>query len=414
MAMVEKLFLEALQAALKGERVAWEQEISGEDWGKLFELATCHRVLPMIYDAAAACPAAKRMEPGLFAPIKRTAYQHIMLQTQKTEEFLALYRHLTDAGVTPVLVKGLVCRELYPNPDYRISGDEDLLAGPENFAACHEAMLAWGMYVSDSGADLESDYEVPYRKAGSPLYIELHRHLFPPESRSYGDLNAFFEGSWLKTVGISVNGTCITTLAPEDHLFYLICHAYKHFIHSGFGVRQLCDIALFAKHYSPEIDWDRVYERCVRIRAEHFVAAILKIARTQLAVELDTDRWPEPWRVSAIDEAHLLADVLAAGVYGKSSQSRVHSSNMTLDAVADTKNGTAPKSSLRSSLFPGRSYLEKRYPYLKKYPVLLPVAWVSRILSYGKQSLRSGSGAVEALNVGKDRVELLKRYRIIP
>lgn len=32
----------------------------------------------------------------------------------------------------------------------------------------------------------------------------------------------------------------------SDHLFYLICHALKHFYHSGFGIRQVCDILLFA------------------------------------------------------------------------------------------------------------------------------------------------------------------------
>ena len=32
-----------------------------------------------------------------------------------------------------------------------------------------------------------------------------------------------------------------------------------------------------------------------------------------------------------------------------------------------------------SSIFPDRKYMERTYPRLKKYPFLLPAAWVSRI-----------------------------------
>ena len=43
-----------------------------------------------------------------------------------------------------------------------------------------------------------------------------------------------------------------------DHLLYLILHALKHFLYSGFGIRQVCDIALFSERYRDEIDWSRV------------------------------------------------------------------------------------------------------------------------------------------------------------
>lgn len=411
MEAMQSLFLEALRAALKNEQVTWEQEISGEQWDGLFRLAGAHHVLPLVYGAVAGCPAARSMDETLFSDARRTVYPQVMVQVRKTAEFLALYQHLVSSGVTPILVKGLVCRQLYPNPDYRASSDEDLWIHPEEFTACHEALLSFGMQVSDPNADLQADYEIPYRKPGSPLYIELHRHLFPPESRAYGDLNRFFPAEERRTEELTVSGVSVTTLECTDHLFYLICHAYKHFIHSGFGIRQLCDIGLFANAYGARINWELLGSQCEQIHCEIFVQAILKIARVHLGIDLSAI--PEQWRETDIDETGLLADVLTAGVYGKSTESRVHSSNMTLDAVADSKSGTAAKRSLRSSLFPARSRLEKRYPYLKKHPALLPVAWASRIFTYGKEALRPDNNAIDAMNIGKDRIELLRKYQLI-
>ena len=63
---------------------------------------------------------------------KKTIYT-VMSQVQRTEEFLRVYRHLCEEGVRPLIVKGLICRNLYGKPDFRISGDEDMLIREEEF-----------------------------------------------------------------------------------------------------------------------------------------------------------------------------------------------------------------------------------------------------------------------------------------
>ena len=37
-----------------------------------------------------------------------------------------LFDKMRQNGLTPLIVKGIVCRDLYPNPDLRTSNDEDL------------------------------------------------------------------------------------------------------------------------------------------------------------------------------------------------------------------------------------------------------------------------------------------------
>lgn len=41
-------------------------------------------------------------------------------------------------------VKGIICRELYPKPDYRISGDEDILVDKTQFEKAIKRFLSLG------------------------------------------------------------------------------------------------------------------------------------------------------------------------------------------------------------------------------------------------------------------------------
>ena len=412
---INQLFLESLGASLRGERVQWENPLEAEDWAALFQLAQAHHVLPMIFEAVYACPAAKRADAQLMLLAKRQTMQSVMMQAMKTGEFLALMKHLQAAGVTPCVVKGAVCRSLYPSPDHRISGDEDVLIPPEQFERCHEAMLAFGMQPADLAQDILSAHEVPYGKPGSPLYIELHKHLFPPENDAYGDFNRFFADAHAHTTQILVDGTPLTTLCPTDHFFYLICHAFKHFLHSGFGIRQVCDILLFADRYAREIDWTAVLENCRDIRAEQFVAALLKIGRKYLGFNPNAAGVPQAWQEIAVDEGPMLSDLLDSGVYGGASMSRLHSSTLTLGAVAADKRGKKAGGNVLRTLFPSRKALEGRYPFLRTRPWLLPVAWLRRIMHYAGERRGPGTDnrAAESLRIGSERVELLRRYGVI-
>lgn len=399
-----RTFLEILRGALEGQPARLDEDLSPEDWHRLLHLATIQNVLPLVYEAVYAHPAlALRQE--LLEPVKQQVRLQVIRQAMRTEEFLQLNDRLLAAGVRPLVVKGLVCRSLYPKPDHRPSSDEDVLIRPEAFACCHQVLTEFGMATEAS----REGYEVPYRKAGSPLYIELHKSLFPPEQDAYGDLNRFFEGAVSRSVEISLQGHRVYTMEPTDHLFYLICHAFKHFLHSGFGIRQVCDIVLFARRYGGEVDWQRIRENCRAIRAEQFAGAIFALGDRYLGITL-----PAAWQDGEVDPRPLLQDLLEGGLYGDASMSRKHSSNITLDAVAAQKSGRKAKSGWLVSAFPAKKKLEGRYPYLKKHPYLLPVAWCSRLLRYGQETRRvSDNHAAQALKIGQQRVELLKFYGII-
>lgn len=402
-----ELFMQAMEAALKNSEVSWGTEVEPETLMWILRLAQTHRVLPMVYQAVGKSPGLREADGASVAWMHRATRQMIVLQSRKNAEFMPLLEKLQNAGLQPILVKGIICRRLYPNPDYRLSTDEDIWIPPEQFEACHRILTGLGLSAPKSGLD---SYEVPYRGNGSALYLEIHKTLFPAGNEAYGDLNRFFDNA--RSRAITVDG--VPTLCPTDHMLYLICHAFKHFLHSGFGIRQVCDMILYANAFGPEIDWLLLLERCRQIRAEQFAAGLFRIGRKYLGFSLEKSRYPLQWQAIYVDESPLLEDILLSGVYGGAEKTRLHSSNITLQAVVNQKQGNRRKDGVVKSLFPDSKSLEKRYPYLKTNPLLLPVAWADRILRYGKESAAPGGNrATDSVRVGKERVELLKKYGIL-
>ena len=393
----ETQFLHIAKAAISGGDLPTEKV----DWPAIFTLANQQKLLPILFEAARATPAAGE-NAALFAVTKQQVIGQVLNQTVRSAEFADLYHKLRAAGLHPIVVKGQLCSRLYPLKDHRISADDDIYIPDAEFMACHEQLLANGLRTDTPADELASADEVPYTKDGSPLYIELHRHLFDSAEDAHDELNHFFTD--LKP--IEVDG--FLTMPPHEHLLYLILHAYKHFVRSGIGLRQFCDIGLWAREYHDEIDWQRLHEQCESVHAATFAAASFRIARDYLGIDFDL---PMPWDAS-IDVEPLLHDALCGGVYGSNDLTRLHSSTVTLNAVKASRTGE--KSSVLSTVFPKREYLERRYPYLKKRPYLLPVAWVQRIAHYAseKQSNPDNS-ASGSIKLGKERIELMKQYGIM-
>ena len=414
MDILNKKFLNILKIAIRGESYEEQEELTLEEWQYIMRLAETHKVLPLIFEAVYKVPSLQPANAPFMGNIRPRVLRQVTLQMMKTNEFLTLNQQLQKLNVKPLVVKGIICRNMYPKPDYRLSGDEDVLIPVEQEEVCHNAMLSFGMYCAEADEKRQEVYEVSYHKLNSPLYVELHKHLFPPESDAYGDFNRFFEGVFERAIIEEIQGVPVYTMEYTDHLFYLICHAFKHFLHSGFGIRQVCDIIMYANTYGSKVDWERMLQNCKEIRADLFAAALFQIGAKYLVFDAKKACYPEKWQAIQVDETAMLEDLLSSGLYGDSNMSRKHSSNITLDTVAAQKQGKKKKNAVIASLFPSANILKVRYPYLEKRPYLLPVAWCDRILKYRKETSQSqDNNAVDAMKIGKQRIELMKKYGII-
>ena len=393
----ETQFLHIVKAAISGGNLPAEKV----DWPAIFTLANQQKLLPILFEAVRKTSAAEE-NSALFAVTKQQVIGQVLNQTVRFAEFADLYRKLRATDLHPIVVKGQLCSRLYPLKDHRISADDDLYIPAAEFMACHKQLLVNGLITDTPSDELSTADEVTYTKKDSPLYIELHRHLFDSSEDAHDELNHFF----IDLKPVEIDG--FLAMPPHEHLLYLILHAYKHFVRSGIGLRQFCDIGLWAREYHDEIDWQRLHDQCASVHAATFAAATFRIARDYLGIDFDL---PAPWSDS-IDVEPLLHDTLCGGVYGSNDYTRLHSSAVTLNAVKASRTGE--KSSVLSTVFPKREYLERRYPYLKQRPYLLPVAWVQRIAHYvSEKQSNPDNSASGSIKLAKDRIELMKRYGIM-
>ena len=341
---------------------------------------------------------------------KHMVLEQVSRQALQENEFLNLILFLRERGLEPVVMKGALCRALYPRPLLRPSVDDDVLIPADQGPAYHQALLDFGMTADDPDMDPDAAWELSYHKPNSPLYVEAHKVLFDPESDSFTGFNEPFQGALDRAVRAQIQDVELLTLEPTDHLLFLILHAFKHFLHSGFGLRIVTDICLFTWRHGDRVDFSRIHEICAKLRCDAFVAAVYRIGERFFDLPI-----PEQFVMENLDIGPILADILASGLHGAEID-RLHSANITLRAVSDRNQGRVPAASgLRATVFPSAEKLSGRYPYLQTRPWLLPVAWVSRLGSYFRTRRQYGEqNPVESLRIGKERVELLREYSIIP
>jgi Uncharacterised nucleotidyltransferase len=194
----------------------------------------------------------------------RQAYRlHALQAVLRQRELVAVTRLLRSAGVEPLLGKGWAVARLYPEPGLRPYGDLDLCVRPEQFAAAQEALRS------------------PDAPGGT---VDLHRGLMPQwEGAAFSQLDdRQLEELYERSQLVSLDGTPIRTLGPEDHLRFLCLHMLSH---GAWRPLWLCDLAVALETRPPDFDWDWCLSG--NRRRSDWVACSLGLAHQLLGARVD-------------------------------------------------------------------------------------------------------------------------------
>lgn len=406
---LQEEFLKILESFMHGKTYHLPEAFTQIE--ELYQMAGIHKMTAAVYEQIRGEALLQQPEyTNLARSFKGYTMREVMMQMQRADGFLRIYEKMCAQGVRPLVVKGIICRNLYEKSDYRVSGDEDILVRKEDFAVCDAILVAEGFRREEPDTE-HLPQEIPYINPQNGVYIEMHFDLFAEESGAYGHLNKEFEDAYATCIAEDIQGRTVWTLHPTLHLFYLICHSLKHFLHGGFGIRQVCDMVMMAEHYGEQIDWDYIYGRLQELRMEVFWNGLVEIGREYLGFSYEKAHYPVSLQKIHVNCEHLLLDLLDSGIYGDSTAERKHSSNITLAAAESGKKDTM--ASVKASLFPGKDYMKRGYPWLERYPWLLPVAWGMRIVGYLKNKRKNSKEEPSGVEIGMNRVELLREYDII-
>lgn len=136
-------------------------------------------------------------------------------------------------------------------------------------------LLRAGFVLTEPERDYRSAHEARYVHPDTGLVVEGHWALFPTEYAVYAALNMQLPDLMQRAQDWETGGVTLRVPDVCDHLIFLLLHAFKHFISSGVGVRQLCDIALWMRRFGAQIDWQRVRAALRATHSEGFAAAVI-------------------------------------------------------------------------------------------------------------------------------------------
>ena len=372
-------------------------------WDELVKISKIHNLLPLFHEVA--CQYKEYRELRNYEDYISTVVIMIGQQIKKTEVFLELYRAFLKEDLRPIVMKGLICRQLYgKNAEKRPSGDEDIFVRREDFYKIKEIMEAHGFVCSKPGvtmAQLEELQDVGFYASKTGFLIEVHTNLMGRDSEKRVQMGDCFGDVFKHAQTVIIRDVPITTMSHTDHFTFLILHAFKHFTLSGVGMRQMLDILLYQRTYKDEIDWEMVKGILEANHATSYMGDLQAIGRRYLGFE-------SPVMFETCSPEELLEDMLEVGVFGKQDVAGTLAGRITLSTI-DQKTGRI-RTFLRAG-FPSLEFMMVGAPHLKEKPWMLPLEWAKRWIRFIKKSRKyDGNLMKDSMEMSQKRKALLEKY----
>ena len=249
----EKQFMALVRAGLWGKDAEMEffPENEVPDWKGILYLGKTQAVLPLLYDGMTGLPEGKRLSgPSL---MKLIAYVDRVEKLNADLDAAAgkICAGLAAEGISSVLLKGQGNAVLYPEPRHRQCGDIDLYVGQENYLKAADVIRKWPEVHHEAK---ETSKHVGF--GFGHLEIELHKMAFEMADRKTDAAFRIWETEELSSGRAEVlpGGEKVTVPPPMFNVIYVFCHGFHHFMESGLGLRQICDIAMLLHRYHSELD----------------------------------------------------------------------------------------------------------------------------------------------------------------
>ncbi|WP_026665756.1 nucleotidyltransferase domain-containing protein [Butyrivibrio sp. FC2001] len=333
--------------------------------------------------------------------------QMVMLhEIKKNHAIRMICNEAERRGLYFVFFKGILIADLYPQYAERTSSDSDILVNDVEKNDAEQLLNDCG-YVKDE--ESSKNHVQVYYNSKFDHTVELHTRLWEdyegPRINALKKMKLSCPETNIRTTacGIEVN-----TLGYEKHLVFQLFHIIKHFSLNGVGIRYLIDIALFVNKYFDEIDFDVFWNHMDELGYTKFVEAFFRLCITELKM---TDKVFANHNASfdySVED--LKIDLLKVGnINDKEAGWQI----MGAMEAYFTGEADVPRSKLSkqlSMMFPSAKAMPKTYEYARKYPILLPFAWMHRDIKY---LIRKSAQKDEMYSV-TEKIEVAeKRLRLI-
>lgn len=386
----EGLYLCRLIAcALQGSRCPDDAKPETVSWHGVFDLAKLNSVEAITWMGLPQHPVPP-IDADLNDKWRRCADMTLFRQLQFDVERESIAQELVDRGISFLALKGASMSAYYPSAGMRSMSDNDILYGRirplsngRGYAAfdgrqseddVREVMLDLG-YTLHNVAHGEMDFIRP------PL---LAFEMFQEISRPGSEHHDYYANPWRRTSPYDAASFEVRKGAGEmrwpiedEYLFHLV-HMFKHWEHGGgCGIRFVVDAYVFdvAMH---DRGADAGYvrgelEKLDLVSFEHRVRGLAALAfggRSASGKLCEADFTGE--------DAAFLRSLLTCGIYGNLGFKVKHDVERSVTAGSSDSAGRLRY--LWSRIFPSRGLLVSAYPWLERWPWLIPFMPVYRLV----------------------------------
>ncbi|MBC1224356.1 nucleotidyltransferase family protein [Nostoc sp. UCD121] len=234
-----------------------QQEI---DWTYLIHLASRHGVMPLLYQSLNTCP--EVVPKTILGQLRSYFHANALHNLFLTQELLKLLELFQENNIRAIAYKGpVLAASVYGNLSLRQFSDLDILVHEQDFLKAKDLLILGGY---QSGR--EFDWEHTFVSADSTYTVDLHQGI----TRQKFPFRLDFDRLWLHLEPLSLAGTTVVNLSPEDLLMILCVQIAKDCDEQLQQLSKICDIAqLLGTH--PTLNWELVMEQASQLGSERLV-----------------------------------------------------------------------------------------------------------------------------------------------
>ena len=291
-------------------------------------------------------------------------------------------------------VKGLVMAQYYPNPALRTMGDIDIVIKKDDISKVKKVL-------EECGFDLHPEIETVIVANRASYEIEVHSSLI------HSGIGSEFVKDYFSHCWDYVKDN---TLNEDYHFVFIIQHLKGHMISKGVGFRQFMDVALFSME--PGHDWEWISDELGKVGLLEFAKTVFAFIQLWFDVKspIETIEVEERFYEEATEK------IFSGGVFGHEDKTNqnVGIVKQAVNSRINLKN--ARKQYLLKQIFPTfQTMCTLPYcSYVKKTRLLLPVAWIHRIIYRGlnRKHREEFIDRID-MNAGlQERLDLLQKWGI--
>ena len=338
-------------------------------------LSRKHKIEGLIYSALNKSRLLENIDEDKVNELKKEVFFTGVTQISNMSKLEIVFNEFSKENVPVIVLKGLVVREYYPQPEQRSMSDADIFVKAKDLNKSKKILIDLGY----TEVDAEASHHIKYIKSGYPM-IELHWHVMKRDGFS-DELDLFEDDIWDRTIEVKVKGAKVLSLGYEDLALHLCMHMAAHLAASGFGVRQIADLVLLVEKKGHLIDWTLFINKAEEFGFKKFIIIMFKICNILFSMDI-----PKEMAVYKIDDEEmfesLISTIFDGGVYGKKDMASNFANQVAFNYKGKDSNATigAIRRYFRF-IFPSIETMSDKYSYARKIRILTPIAWIHHLFS---------------------------------